>query len=102
MMLRGRHRGLPYALDRAILLPSESLQRKEQAMDEARRERRASMASLRPPIMGMDSHTGPRLGEINTKTDMSKKSLRDRSRHGIKRVLTGALSPGTTLKHHHS
>ncbi|KAF1809695.1 hypothetical protein P152DRAFT_157267 [Eremomyces bilateralis CBS 781.70] len=30
MMIRGRHRGLPYALDRAILLPSESLQRKEQ------------------------------------------------------------------------
>lgn len=29
MMLRGRHRGLPYALDRAILLPSESLQQKE-------------------------------------------------------------------------
>lgn len=29
MQLRGRHRGLPYALDRAILLPSESLQAKE-------------------------------------------------------------------------
>lgn len=23
MMIRGRHRGLPYALDRAIMLPSE-------------------------------------------------------------------------------
>lgn len=29
MMIRGRHRGLPYALDRAILLPSEKLQEKE-------------------------------------------------------------------------
>lgn len=29
MMIRGRHRGLPYALDRAILLPSEKLQAKE-------------------------------------------------------------------------
>ena len=29
MMIRGRHRGLPYALDRAILLPSESLHKKE-------------------------------------------------------------------------
>lgn len=29
MMLRGRHRGLPYALDRAILLPSEKLNEKE-------------------------------------------------------------------------
>lgn len=25
MMIRGRHRGLPYRLDRAILLPSEGL-----------------------------------------------------------------------------
>lgn len=25
MMIRGRHRGLPYQLDRAILLPSERL-----------------------------------------------------------------------------
>ncbi|KAK6354710.1 low affinity potassium transporter [Orbilia brochopaga] len=30
MMIRGRHRGLPYELDRAILLPSESLQQKEE------------------------------------------------------------------------
>ncbi|KAF2725198.1 potassium transport protein TRK1/TRK2 [Polychaeton citri CBS 116435] len=29
MQIRGRHRGLPYALDRAILLPSESLHKKE-------------------------------------------------------------------------
>jgi potassium uptake Trk family protein len=29
MQIRGRHRGLPYELDRAILLPSESLHQKE-------------------------------------------------------------------------
>lgn len=29
MMIRGRHRGLPYALDRAILLPSENMHKKE-------------------------------------------------------------------------
>lgn len=46
MMLRGRHRGLPYALDRAILLPSESLNRKEQEEAEWRRNmHRASMMS---------------------------------------------------------
>ncbi|KAF5021499.1 hypothetical protein F66182_6459, partial [Fusarium sp. NRRL 66182] len=39
MQIRGRHRGLPYALDRAILLPSESLQQKEQH-DAERRLRR--------------------------------------------------------------
>lgn len=26
MMIRGRHRGLPYALDRAIMLPGERLE----------------------------------------------------------------------------
>ncbi|KAK4565714.1 low affinity potassium transporter [Recurvomyces mirabilis] len=30
MMIRGRHRGLPYALDRAIMLPSENLHRKDE------------------------------------------------------------------------
>ncbi|KAK1094117.1 low affinity potassium transporter [Friedmanniomyces endolithicus] len=33
MMVRGRHRGLPYALDRAILLPSENLKDKDKALD---------------------------------------------------------------------
>ena len=44
MMIRGRHRGLPYALDRAILLPSENLQKKE-AEDADRRHRRGSIFS---------------------------------------------------------
>jgi len=50
MMLRGRHRGLPYALDRAILLPSESLESKEREEAERRRRfeelRRQSMISV--------------------------------------------------------
>ncbi|KAI9822532.1 MAG: low affinity potassium transporter [Pycnora praestabilis] len=45
MMLRGRHRGLPYELDRAILLPSESLHRKEDADASKRMQRRNSNAS---------------------------------------------------------
>lgn len=32
MMIRGRHRGLPYALDRAILLPSDGLNQKDEAL----------------------------------------------------------------------
>lgn len=35
MQIRGRHRGLPYGLDRAILLPSESKFRKEAEEQEA-------------------------------------------------------------------
>ncbi|KAI5356582.1 Putative cation transporter [Septoria linicola] len=43
MMIRGRHRGLPYALDRAILLPSDKLQQKEHEEAERRLIRRGSM-----------------------------------------------------------
>lgn len=43
MMLRGRHRGLPYALDRAILLPSENLHKKEAEEATRRHERRNSL-----------------------------------------------------------
>lgn len=45
MMIRGRHRGLPYGLDRAILLPSEALHSKEAADAEARMARQMSHVS---------------------------------------------------------
>ncbi|KAE8154193.1 cation transport protein-domain-containing protein [Aspergillus avenaceus] len=45
MQLRGRHRGLPYALDRAILLPSEALNHHEVENAERRMRRRASSLS---------------------------------------------------------
>jgi Trk-type K+ transport system membrane component len=47
MQIRGRHRGLPYELDRAILLPSESLQQKEQKEAERMWSRRRSSAISR-------------------------------------------------------
>jgi potassium uptake Trk family protein len=125
MMLRGRHRGLPYALDRAILLPSESLQRKEAEMDERRRERRASMASLRgehPLSPGVADTTSPgglfagqipaatnlrmttvgmtRRGSTATQDDTEHRRGRSVSRAGLKRIVTGALSAGPTAKVH--
>ncbi|KAJ5683626.1 hypothetical protein N7462_006791 [Penicillium macrosclerotiorum] len=45
MQIRGRHRGLPYALDRAVLLPSDALNRREAAESERRMRRRASNLS---------------------------------------------------------
>jgi hypothetical protein len=45
MQIRGRHRGLPYGLDRAILLPSETLNAKEAEDADARQQRRNSMMS---------------------------------------------------------
>ncbi|GAB7340517.1 hypothetical protein MBLNU457_6937t1 [Dothideomycetes sp. NU457] len=50
MMIRGRHRGLPYALDRAILLPSENLEKKE--------AEEASRRSLRRPSFSVANTTG--------------------------------------------
>lgn len=48
MMIRGRHRGLPYALDRAILLPSEGLQKKEAEDADRRARRRGSIFAEGP------------------------------------------------------
>lgn len=45
MQIRGRHRGLPYELDRAILLPSESLHSKEDEDAAQRMTRRGSNLS---------------------------------------------------------
>ncbi|KAJ5563063.1 hypothetical protein N7535_002491 [Penicillium sp. DV-2018c] len=45
MQVRGRHRGLPYALDRAVLLPSDALNRHEAEEAERRMRRRASNLS---------------------------------------------------------
>ncbi|KAL8858629.1 MAG: hypothetical protein Q9178_004923 [Gyalolechia marmorata] len=60
MQIRGRHRGLPYELDRAILLPSESLHEKEDA-DAARRvqRRNSSLSNLVPIGSGLHRHTMP-------------------------------------------
>lgn len=49
VMLRGRHRGLPVALDRAVRLPGEQLSRDEEEDHRIRR----SMTSRR---MSVDSH----------------------------------------------
>jgi Trk-type K+ transport system membrane component len=52
MQIRGRHRGLPYTLDRAILLPSESLHKKEQADAERQMRRRGSNLSNMSAVSG--------------------------------------------------
>lgn len=63
MMIRGRHRGLPYGLDRAILLPSEALNAKEAADAEARMARQMSHASVAAP--GIRGQTGRRRRSIS-------------------------------------
>ncbi|KAL9031935.1 MAG: hypothetical protein Q9196_000069 [Gyalolechia fulgens] len=71
MQIRGRHRGLPYELDRAILLPSETLHMREDA-DAARRIQRrdSSLTNLEPvgsglgkqPTMGRSPSQGTTTG----------------------------------------
>lgn len=94
MQIRGRHRGLPYALDRAILLPSESLHQKENE-DATRRARRGSNAADMGYSMSMD-------GITRTATGLSRKSSASGERAPIskprqlKRILSGAFSAGPT------
>ncbi|KAI7714971.1 hypothetical protein KC353_g6437 [Hortaea werneckii] len=54
MMLRGRHRGLPYALDRAILLPGDNVHKKddENAAQSLRRRPSANSALERSSTEG--------------------------------------------------
>lgn len=61
MQIRGRHRGLPYELDRAVLLPSDSLHRKEDA-DAAKRRQNPSASNFEPigpALSSRTSMTGP-------------------------------------------
>ncbi|KAK3698068.1 low affinity potassium transporter [Vermiconidia calcicola] len=69
MMLRGRHRGLPYALDRAILLPSEHMQKKEAEEADRRAGRRNSMFAE-----GSD-FGGPRHGTTFSQSDIDTNGL---------------------------
>ncbi|KAL9098367.1 MAG: hypothetical protein Q9163_005961 [Psora crenata] len=64
MQIRGRHRGLPYELDRAILLPSDQLHRNED-VDAGRRvqRRNSAMSNMDPGEHALASRpsTGPRV-----------------------------------------
>jgi Cation transport protein len=59
MQIRGRHRGLPYELDRAVLLPSESLHAKEVREGERlMQRRRSSVGTTMSAVDGtMDSNS---------------------------------------------
>ncbi|KAH7396220.1 cation transport protein-domain-containing protein [Pyrenochaeta sp. MPI-SDFR-AT-0127] len=99
MQIRGRHRGLPYALDRAILLPSESLHQKENE-DATRRARRGSTAiqDLGPEGLTRDNLTRTGTG-LSRRSSMSGEQGRptaaDRFKpQQLKRILSGAFSAG--------
>jgi Trk-type K+ transport system membrane component len=109
MQIRGRHRGLPYALDRAILLPSESLHQKENE-DATRRARRSSNAldvGILSGTMSMENgNTLQRQGTgLSRRSSMSGDAGRltaaDRFRpKQLKRILSGAFSAGPSSVRH--
>ncbi len=86
MMIRGRHRGLPYGLDRAILLPSDSLNAKESADADARAALRGS---------AMSDATLHRRGT-------SANRGRGRSRSVDRSIISQFLHPGPPMPLEHS
>lgn len=89
MQIRGRHRGLPYELDRAILLPSEHLQKKE-ADDAALRARRRSS-------IGTIGTVGGPVSSGAAKTNRTSRSM-ERSASNFLGTL---LHPGPTIPNSH-
>jgi potassium uptake Trk family protein len=97
MMVRGRHRGLPYELDKAILLPSESLHQRE--MEEAHRmaARRSSFGTARGNDDDHDGNgNGSGLARVGTAGSSKSQGLKKRSRRAS-HVVSQLLHPGPVM-----
>lgn len=93
MMVRGRHRGLPYGLDRAILLPSESLNAKEAAAAEAELARGLSFmtaATRRGSAVSLPTQA-PTIRGSSTNRDRRRSRSIERVNSNL---LTSFLHPG--------
>ncbi|KAF2176036.1 potassium transport protein TRK1/TRK2 [Zopfia rhizophila CBS 207.26] len=95
MQIRGRHRGLPYALDRAILLPSESLHRREDedAMRLAQR-RKSNISGIAGAERLMSVSTAPTARRESAAIAAEQRS----GGQGLSRLLSGALCAGPTVQ----
>ncbi|KAJ6446515.1 trk family potassium uptake protein [Purpureocillium lavendulum] len=97
MQIRGRHRGLPYGLDRAVLLPSESRFRKEAE------EAEAMLARVSTGVSGATT-SGMQRQPTNTNTVRSRSKSRERPSSN---VISQFLHPGpvvhrdTSVTYHH-
>lgn len=96
MQVRGRHRGLPYALDKAVLLPSESLQDKEHADTNLRQKpSRVSKSTTAAPdddkegLAPTDSGGGER-GSVG-------EGMMKEERYSLGRLLSNALGAGPSV-----
>lgn len=73
MQIRGRHRGLPYGLDRAILLPSESLHEKEDRDAAARLRRRSSAFTTTGTTTGLEPNHSDGVHDIRRSRSHERK-----------------------------
>lgn len=76
MMIRGRHRGLPYSLDRAIMLPSEAMHRRDRVQEHHALQRAATHESL---IRGLESGPFGKLGRLRSVLSRSATQYRRNS-----------------------
>ncbi|KAF2728242.1 high affinity potassium transport protein [Polyplosphaeria fusca] len=100
MQIRGRHRGLPYSLDRAILLPSESLHRKEDE-DAIRRARRSSNAQDGggvSPLVRPGTNMSRRQSSATLEGSASLRKGKSRAAaQNVGRFFAGALGAGPSV-----
>lgn len=84
MQIRGRHRGLPYGLDRAVILPSEARMKREQEESEAALARTNTVVS-----------TGATTGlQRQATTGRSRSRSRERANSSL---ITQLLHPGPVV-----
>ena len=105
MMVRGRHRGLPYELDRAILLPSESLHKKEDQDASKRMQRRNSAVSTGPGISRAPTNATTSVREQDPSAiNILEKTHAHGARDGLGRMMAGLASGSekiNTMKENH-
>jgi hypothetical protein len=92
MQIRGRHRGLPYELDRAILLPSEHLQEKE-AADASQRVRRRSSAATMHGLAPVSSGAAKTIEKTTSRSTERQNQAQN--------FLSSMLHPGPTIPNSH-
>lgn len=96
MQIRGRHRGLPYKLDRAVLLPSEALHKKELADAERRMRRRGSNVGSVSTFQGQQQQQQQRPGQQSNDDDPETATS---TGVGPERIPLGFLGEGKTAHH---
>jgi hypothetical protein len=95
MQIRGRHRGLPYALDKAIMLPSSRLEQQEQADAHERARRRSSIGSHNTSTTGF-----PTMDPVNSGPFSTHRGKTGRARQATQ-ILTNLMHIGPSLPDKH-